>query len=311
MDLCLPAQCLVQIEQVHFVMSASVLCCQLQVRGGWELPSHKETCQGKRDSSSLPAWGRQRAPTPGSFQAAGGCPRLVARPLPSPSRGPHSRWSTVRAASLRDQRLLLVRVSRAEPSQLTRPPPWPGVQGGARGHCDPQTRIWAGSETLPCISQSTEHSCGGFREGRGKRGEGRMEKGEGRREKEERRKGRGEEGCSAQLPSLRREEKLRSWSFIKPAGFSRPCSIFRLNPTCTPFLTHDCAHGHPHSRFWRFCHPLLGCPLLAREPPPAPGWPQEQNEPSPPHAREERSRLLLWFRRDQGLDAPPKHCRRP
>lgn len=74
---------------------------------------------------------------PGSFQAAGGCPRLVASPLPPPGRAPHSRWSTVGAASLKDQRLLLVRASRAEPSQLTRPPPCPalGCEGehGAAG----------------------------------------------------------------------------------------------------------------------------------------------------------------------------------
>jgi len=33
-------------------------------------------------------------------------------------------------------------------------------------------------------------------------------------------------------------------------------------------------------------------------------------KPSLPHAREAKFRLLLWFRGDQGLDAPLDYCRR-
>lgn len=198
------------------VTSASVLCRQLQVPGRWELPSHRETCQGKRDvpipgdaegpggaggfqvsgagGSTGPhrdeegaccTRGRQRAHTSGSFQAAGGCPRLVARPQPSPGCAPHSCWRMVQAASPGERRLLLVRAGRAEPSQLAWPPPWPGVRGGARGCCDSQTCVWTGSEALPCVSQCREHSRGGIREGRGRgeKEERRGERGEGRGER--------------------------------------------------------------------------------------------------------------------------------
>lgn len=43
------------------VTSASVLCRQLQVPRRWELPSHRETCQGKRD-----------VPIPGDTEGSGG-----------------------------------------------------------------------------------------------------------------------------------------------------------------------------------------------------------------------------------------------
>lgn len=111
------------------VTSASVLCCQFQVRGRWELPFHKDTCQGKGDApipgdmEGLGRAGRGQVSGAGGsaghhrmerecailgqavstharlLAAAGGCPRLVARTQPSPGRAPHSCWSTVRAAS--------------------------------------------------------------------------------------------------------------------------------------------------------------------------------------------------------------------
>lgn len=43
------------------VTSVSVLCCQLQVCGGWKLPSHKETCQVKG-----------HGPIPGDTEGLGG-----------------------------------------------------------------------------------------------------------------------------------------------------------------------------------------------------------------------------------------------
>jgi len=157
MELCLPAQGLVQIKQFQLVCtSASVLCCQLQLRGRWELPSHKGTCQGKGDapipgdSEGLRGAGEVRSvgragagdgqgwrgSVPSSGEAVTTHARLLAgswrmsHSADQPttiSRSCSSDRSMVRAASLRSWRLLLVRAGRAEPSRLAWPPPWPEV----------------------------------------------------------------------------------------------------------------------------------------------------------------------------------------
>lgn len=134
MKLCLAAQRPVQIKQVQLVSQVSpcsaassgcagdgnshptkkpteeskMLPSQGMQRGQEERGEARAVGQvGTRDPTGM---GRERAvPGAGSVhprQAAGGCPRLVARTLPSPGCAPHSCWSTAWAASPGDQHLL-------------------------------------------------------------------------------------------------------------------------------------------------------------------------------------------------------------
>lgn len=130
-------------------------------------------------------------------------------------------------------------------------------------------------------------------------------KGEGRGEKEERRgergEGRGEEGCSAQLLSLRTGVSQNLQVFPDLVAFSDPTQPAPLYSDMTvPMGILTAASGG-------FAVPSLAALLLHMSHPCTSVVTRTQRTIPSPCKR--RRRLLLWFRRAQGL-GPPKHCRR-
>lgn len=96
--------------------------------------------------------------------------------------------------------------------------------------------------------------------------------------------------------------QLRNQPFIKAAGFSKPGGVFRSHPACSPFLTRDCARDTLPAHLL-----VLPCPAglpsySGLSPLPWHGHRDTTSRPLPRH--ENRSRLLLCFRRDQGLLLP-------